>query len=59
MNWNTFGAVLLPYLRAFLIGGGLCVIAQILIDKTAHCCKFQHSRQNQTKLFECYIFQHT
>ena len=34
MNWNTFGAVLLPYLRAFLIGGGLCVIAQILIDKT-------------------------
>ena len=25
---------LLPYLRAFLVGGILCVIAQILIDKT-------------------------
>ena len=24
----------LPYLRAFLVGGVLCVIAQILIDKT-------------------------
>ena len=34
MNWNTIGDALLPYLRAFLIGGGLCVIAQILIDKT-------------------------
>ena len=28
------GAVLLQYARAFLIGGGFCVIAQILIDKT-------------------------
>ena len=34
MNWNTFGQSLLPFLRAFLIGGGLSVIAQILIDKT-------------------------
>ena len=25
---------LLPYLWAFLVGGGFCVIAQILIDKT-------------------------
>ena len=25
---------LLPYLRAFLVGGVLCVIAQLLIDKT-------------------------
>ena len=28
MDW------LLPYIRAFLVGGGLCVIAQILIDRT-------------------------
>ena len=34
MNWNSFGEALLPFLRAFLVGGGLCVIAQILIDKT-------------------------
>ena len=26
--------VILPYLRAFLTGGSLCVIAQILIDRT-------------------------
>ncbi|MBQ8433003.1 MAG: stage V sporulation protein AE [Clostridia bacterium] len=26
--------LLLPYLRAFLVGGGFCVIAQILIDRT-------------------------
>ncbi len=25
---------LLPYLRAFLVGGAFCVVAQILIDKT-------------------------
>ncbi len=25
---------ILPYLRAFLVGGAFCVIAQILIDKT-------------------------
>lgn len=25
---------LLPYIRAFLVGGGLCVIAQVLIDRT-------------------------
>ena len=34
MNWNSFGEAVLPFLRAFLIGGGLCVIAQILVDKT-------------------------
>ena len=28
------GEVILPYVWAFLIGGGFCVIAQILIDKT-------------------------
>ena len=27
-------SVILPYLRAFLVGGALCVIAQILIDRT-------------------------
>ena len=26
--------VILPYLRAFLVGGAFCVIAQILLDKT-------------------------
>ena len=26
--------MLLPYFRAFLVGGALCVIAQILVDKT-------------------------
>jgi len=26
--------MLIPYIRAFLVGGALCVIAQILIDKT-------------------------
>lgn len=25
---------ILPYLRAFLVGGGFCVVAQILIDRT-------------------------
>ena len=34
MNWNTISDALLPFLRAFLVGGGLCIIAQILIDKT-------------------------
>ena len=34
MNLTTFGEALLPFLRTFLIGGGLCIIAQILIDKT-------------------------
>ena len=29
-----YGSVLLQYARAFLIGGVLCIIAQILIDKT-------------------------
>ncbi len=27
-------SVLLPYVWAFLVGGGLCAIAQILIDRT-------------------------
>ena len=27
-------SLILPYLRAFLVGGALCVIAQILIDRT-------------------------
>lgn len=27
-------SMLLPYLRAFLVGGALCVVAQILIDRT-------------------------
>ncbi len=34
MNWNTILDAVLPYLRAFLVGGILCVIAQVLIDKT-------------------------
>ena len=34
MDWNTIGAAVLPYLRAFFVGGVICVIAQILIDKT-------------------------
>ncbi|MCD8128127.1 MAG: stage V sporulation protein AE [Oscillospiraceae bacterium] len=27
--------MILPYIRCFLVGGGLCLIGQILIDKTA------------------------
>lgn len=34
MDIRTILQGILPYLRAFLVGGGLCVIAQILIDKT-------------------------
>jgi stage V sporulation protein AE len=34
MDWKSISEAILPYLRAFLVGGGLCVIAQILIDKT-------------------------
>ena len=34
MDWHTVLDTVLPYLRAFLTGGVLCVIAQILIDKT-------------------------
>ena len=34
MDWKTILDAILPYLRAFLVGGSLCVIAQILIDKT-------------------------
>ena len=34
MDIRTLASASLPYLRAFLVGGSLCVIAQILIDKT-------------------------
>ena len=34
MDTRTVLEAILPYLRAFLVGGGLCIIAQILIDKT-------------------------
>ena len=34
MDWKRIFDSLLPYMRAFLVGGGLCVIAQILIDRT-------------------------
>lgn len=34
MNWKSIADAILPYLRAFLVGGGLCIVAQILIDKT-------------------------
>ena len=34
MDLKTISSSVLPYLRAFLVGGTLCVIAQILIDKT-------------------------
>ena len=34
MNWQSFGETMLPYLRAFLVGGIFCVFAQVLIDRT-------------------------
>ena len=34
MDLQSISEAILPYLRAFLVGGALCVIAQILIDKT-------------------------
>ena len=34
MDWKSVADAVLPYLRAFLVGGILCIIAQILIDKT-------------------------
>ena len=34
MDWKSVADVVLPYLRAFLVGGALCIVAQILIDKT-------------------------
>lgn len=34
MDLQAVGEAVLPYLRAFLTGGVLCVIAQVLIDKT-------------------------
>ncbi len=34
MDWKSIVDAVLPFLRAFLVGGCLCVIAQILIDKT-------------------------
>ena len=34
MDWNNIADVVLPYLRAFWVGGFLCMVAQVLIDKT-------------------------
>ena len=34
MDWNSIWEAVSPFLKAFLVGGILCVIAQILIDKT-------------------------
>ena len=34
MDWKSVADAVLPYLRAFFVGGILCIIAQILIDKT-------------------------
>ena len=34
MNWKSMLDATLPFLKAFLVGGAFCVIAQILIDKT-------------------------
>ena len=34
MEWQKIWEAILPYLRAFLVGGVLCWIAQILIDRT-------------------------
>ena len=34
MDWKSISEAILPYLRAFLVGGALCAGAQILIDKT-------------------------
>ena len=34
MDIRSLASASLPFLRAFLVGGCLCVIAQILIDKT-------------------------
>ena len=34
MDLKPILSAILPYLRAFLMGGALCVVAQILIDKT-------------------------
>lgn len=34
MDWNGILETVLPYLKAFLVGGILCIIAQVLIDRT-------------------------
>ena len=34
MDWKEIWNMLTPYLRAFLIGGVLCGVAQFLIDRT-------------------------
>lgn len=34
MRWSLKGGTELDYLKAFLVGGCLCLIGQILIDKT-------------------------
>ena len=35
MDLKAITSAVLPYLRAFLVGGIICIIAQILIDKTS------------------------
>ena len=34
MDWSGVLEAVLPYLKAFLVGGILCIIAQVLIDRT-------------------------
>ncbi len=34
MDWKSVWEAVSPFLKAFFVGGILCVIAQILIDKT-------------------------
>ncbi len=34
MDWKLIWEAVLPYLKAFLVGGIFCIIAQVLIDKT-------------------------
>lgn len=34
MDWQKMAEAVLPYLRAFLVGGFLCWVAQVLIDRT-------------------------
>lgn len=34
MDWSGVMEAVLPYLKAFLVGGILCIIAQVLIDRT-------------------------
>ena len=34
MDWISIWHAMLPYVKAFLVGGALCAVAQVLIDKT-------------------------